>query len=257
MNQLQPVRFYIIVMVFFLGSLAFGGFYFLNGMETSSYLITDGVNLSRYYIDRQGYTTHFQGLVFSATFLVAGLLMVLVIVLPSHEAAQAVQAGAPPQPRRRGSEGSGGEGGRGGPSTIEWAEAEAGTEAAAAPKEPEVKVVRRSEFKAPMGESSSRDAGGDDDVVYGTGPVTLDSVWEYVQNYPDSAVKFLYRKNLDNKPLSSGDDEIYRKWEKRGLTRNVLREVVLELMGWDALPDDYPHNIWRALRDQIFEMQAK
>jgi len=255
MNQLQPVRFYIIVMVFFMGSLVFGGVYFLTGMETSSYLVTDGVNLTRYYIDRPGYTHNFQGLVFAGTFLVAGLLMVLVIVLPSH-GQQLEMAGAAPQPRRRGGEPSKGEAGRSGPSTIEWAEGDGALEPAKAP-EPEIKVVRRSEMKGPMGEGPGREAGGDDDVIYGTGQVTIDSVWEYVQNYPDSAVKFLYRKNLDNKAISSGDEEIYRRWEKRGLTRNVLRDVVLEIMGWDALPDDYPHNIWRALRDQIFEMQTK
>jgi hypothetical protein len=98
---------------------------------------------------------------------------------------------------------------------------------------------------------------GEDDVVYGGGRITEDSAWEFVQNYPDSAVKYLYRKTLDNKPLSPAEEDIYRKWELRGLSRAKVREIVLEIMKWQSLPDDFPHNIWRELRDQIFEMRAK
>jgi hypothetical protein len=96
---------------------------------------------------------------------------------------------------------------------------------------------------------------GEDDVVYGTGRVTDDSCWDFVQRHPDSAVKFLYRKTLDNKPLSTADEDIYRRWELRGMTRSKIREIVLEIMGWKSLPDDFPHNIWRELRDQVFDMR--
>lgn len=98
---------------------------------------------------------------------------------------------------------------------------------------------------------------GEEDVVYGNGRVTDDSVWEFIHSYPDSAVKFLYRKTLENKALSPNEEDIYRRWEMRGMTRAKVREYVLEIMGWKALPDDYPHNIWREVRDQIFEMRTR
>ena len=70
-------------------------------------------------------------------------------------------------------------------------------------------------------------------------------------------MKFLYRKTLDNKPLSTVDEEIYRQWEQRGMTRSKVREMVLEIMSWRSLPDDFPHNIWRELRDQVFDMKTR
>ncbi len=108
-----------------------------------------------------------------------------------------------------------------------------------------------------MGYGGSRfDDSGEEDVVYGDGRISEDAAWEFIQQFPDSAVKFLYRKNLDNKPLSPTEEDIYRNWEMRGLTRAKVREIVLELMGWPSLPDSFPHEIWRAVRDQVFELRT-
>lgn len=104
---------------------------------------------------------------------------------------------------------------------------------------------------------SRYDDTGEEDVVYGNGRVTDDSVWEFIHTYPDSAVKFLYRKSLESKPLTPSEEDIYRKWDMRGMTRTKVRQFVLEIMGWKSLPDDYPHNIWRELRDQIFELKER
>ncbi|MDH5751683.1 MAG: hypothetical protein OEZ59_04630, partial [Deltaproteobacteria bacterium] len=237
------------------------------GMSDASYLISDGINLTQHYLNRPGYQQSLEGLAFSLTFLVAGILMVLVIILPGPQTAQEGGAMVPPQPRRRLSaeeelsagvaEGEGREGAadRSGAQTIEFAEGEEGPAPVPAKEEKEeVKPRRRTEREAANAEG--REGGGADDVVYGSEPVTIDSAWEYVQNYPDSAVKFLYRKTLDNKPLPPSDEEIYRRWERRGLSRALVREIVLDIMDWESLPDEYPHNVWRALRDQIYEMQA-
>jgi hypothetical protein len=107
-----------------------------------------------------------------------------------------------------------------------------------------------------FGESRFEDT-GDEDVVYGSGRVNEDSMWDFVQQYPDSAVKFLYRKTLDNKPLSPTEEDIYRNWEMRGMTRARIRQIVLDLMRWQSLPDNFPHEIWRELRDQIYELKAR
>jgi hypothetical protein len=106
-------------------------------------------------------------------------------------------------------------------------------------------------------ENSRFDDAGEDDVVYGTGRVTDDSLWDFIQRHPDSAVKFLYRKSLDNKPLTTVEEEIYRQWEQRGMTRSKVRGMVLEIMSWKSLPEDFPHNIWRELRDQVFDMRTR
>ena len=82
-------------------------------------------------------------------------------------------------------------------------------------------------------------------------------MWDFVQQYPDTAVKFLYRKTLDNKPLSPTEEDIYRNWELRGMSRAKVREIVLEIMSWQSLPDNFPHEIWRELRDQIYEMKVE
>ena len=148
-----------------------------------------------------------------------------------------------------------------GQSTVEI-EGPAAQEGAAEPPAPsveaEVQVAAQDEEAAIEDIPESRfDDTGDEDVVYGNGRVTDDSIWEYIHDYPDSAVKFLYRKSLENKPLTPNEEDIYRKWELRGMTRAKVRQYVLEIMGWKALPDDFPHNIWRELRDQIFELRAR
>jgi hypothetical protein len=131
-----------------------------------------------------------------------------------------------------------------------------------APKAPEVPVdiaaQQETVVEAPVDLPTARpELTGEEDVVYGNGPVTEDSIVEFIQNYPDSAVKFLYRKNLDNRPLPPMEEDIYQKWERRGMSRAKVRGYVLEIMGWDKLADDFPHNIWMRLRDRIYELKIE
>ncbi|MDH4121729.1 MAG: hypothetical protein OEV94_08515 [Deltaproteobacteria bacterium] len=93
-------------------------------------------------------------------------------------------------------------------------------------------------------------------VIYGHGRIDEEDMLEFIQENPDSAVKFLYRKSLDNKPLSPIDEDIYRAWERRGMTRGRVRQMVLTIMGWPGLPDEFPHDVWRKLRDQVFDMRG-
>lgn len=102
--------------------------------------------------------------------------------------------------------------------------------------------------------SEKADDAGDTDVIFGTGRVTEESTVEFIHNHPDSAIKFLYRKNLDGKPLQPSEDEIYQGWQKRGLSRGRVRDYVLQVMEWDSLPEQPLMDTWSQLRDQIFEL---
>lgn len=287
MNGIGSDKFYMAVFALFIGALAVGCVVFVVGLRESSYIINDGLGYSLHYFNKPRYDSQLQGLIFTIAFLVAGVLVLLLIVLPNagQQSARAMQG--PPQPRQRGA--------RQAPAPAVAAPAaqaapaapmarmEAAAEAPAprmeavpmapvieetpapSPAEPQRSVeeeVLLSDVSADdlpsLEQNNSRfDDAGEDDVVYGTGRVTDDAIWEFVQSYPDSAVKFLYRKTLDNKPLAPADEDIYRKWEGRGMARAKVRQIVLDIMQWKSLPDDFPHNIWRELRDQIFEMRVR
>jgi len=288
MDRLQPVRFYIAIVGFFVAAMVGATFFFLVEMDNATYFVTDGVNVGVHYLDKPGFDGGLQGFIFAVTFLLAGGLLVLLIMLPNgrpvgrrYMAPMESPQPAAAMPSRAGAryhddyEGMEEDVVLGPPaeamgvphaeeshaksSPLVIATDEDGMESReapmAAPSIPDVSDKEFSDlpdFEAPGYRS---DETGEDDVVYGNGRVTDDSAWEFVQTYPDSAVKFLYRKNLDNKALSPGDEEVYREWEMRGLTRAKVREIVLEIMRWDSLPEDFPHNIWRELRDQIYEMR--
>jgi len=95
---------------------------------------------------------------------------------------------------------------------------------APAPKTPEVPVDIAAQQESALAEppvdlpTARPELSGEEDVVYGNGPTTEDSIVEFIQNYPDSAVKFLYRKNLDNRPLPPVEEDIYQHWERRGMS---------------------------------------
>ena len=288
MNRLQPVRLSVLVLVCFMAALAGGSVYFIMGMSHSTYLVTDGVSVAVRYLDKPRYDMQLQGLIFSLSFLIAGGLLLLMVFIPDSDR-RGAGFEAPPQPRRRPDQApqpaaqaaapqpapavqapqTQPAAVQSSPLTIEAGESEAPAPSvlatqAAQPPRPGVSVeeeVLKSALKADdlpnvdFGDSRFDDT-GDEDAVYGNGRITEDAAWDFVQQYPDSAVKFLYRKTLDNKPLSPAEEDIYRIWEMRGMTRAKVREIVLELMRWQSLPDSFPHEIWRALRDEIFEIKS-
>lgn len=293
MNRLQPVRFYMVLLALFLAALVAGFFFFLSGISDTRYLVTDGIRLSVQYIDKPKFDSHLQGLIFSISFLVAGLLMVLFILLPDGPGTATARAAGvdrpppdePPQPVHRAPPAP-----ASGPPVAPPPEPLAErTDAQEPPAQSSPLTIEPMEGDpSAKGETPQASAGrtvnsmgsevgphdlddlpdveetdvrydenDDEDVVYGDGHITEDAAFDFVQTYPDSAVKFLYRKNLDNKPLPPADEDIYRNWEMRGLTRQKVREFVLEIMGWHSLPDAFPHQVWKELRDRIYEFQAK
>ena len=303
---MAPIRFYIILLGFFLAALLVGFLYFLTGMGEASYLVTDGVGYGLHFIDKPRYDLHIQGIIFTLTFLAAAILMLILIVLPDQRALEIKALGSePPQPRRRPVQAAAQPAAqpaphvpvqvaapRGAPTAApamqgQMMEAAQGimdqsrtvasfdSAGAVADSLPSPVTQAPSERSAPIESIEDQlstigdedrlddvpdgryDDQGEEDVVYGNGRVSDDSVWEFIHNYPDSAVKFLYRKTLENKPLTPTEEDIYRKWEMRGMSRTKVRKFLLEIMGWKSLPDDFPHNIWKSLRDQIFEIKSR
>ncbi len=292
MDRLTANRFYIAMFLFFLAALAAGSAVFFIGMRENSYLVSDGAGYTVQFLNKPRYDSHLQGLIFSLSFLAAGMLLTVVILLPNTAQGGMTRIAAPPQPRQRPARpGAAAQpAARPEPQPVAQAAApepepaqaqapapepapvaEVGPEPApalppppAAPKPASLSVeeeVLQSGSPDDLPELERPDArfddAGEDNVVYGSGRITDDAIWEFVQSHPDSAVKFLYRKTLDNKTLPTSEEDIYRRWEQRGMNRAKIREVVLEIMKWKSLPDDFPHNIWRELRDEIFEMRSR
>ncbi|MCP4295131.1 MAG: hypothetical protein GY786_05955 [Proteobacteria bacterium] len=94
---------------------------------------------------------------------------------------------------------------------------------------------------------------GEDDVVYGSEQITGAAIMDFVHKFPDSALKFLYRKQLNGKPLPREDEEIYNNWEQRGMSRSKVKHYILSLMEWEKLPKDALYDIWKQLRDHIYD----
>ena len=67
----------------------------------------------------------------------------------------------------------------------------------------------------------------DSDVVFGNKKVTQDSMKNFVMEYPDSALKFIFKKNLDGRPLIPEIESIYFIWEKRGLLKKDIKKYIL------------------------------
>ena len=102
---------------------------------------------------------------------------------------------------------------------------------------------------------SMQQSGSDDtDVVFGSEIIRVPSMEKFVLQYPESALKFLMRQNLDGKPLPSEIVLVHAGWEERGLSRNVLKKYVLELMQWSDFPDLPFQDFYLQIRNRIFEV---
>jgi len=94
----------------------------------------------------------------------------------------------------------------------------------------------------------------DNDVVFGSKEITPSSMKNFVMEYPDSALKYIFRKNLDGRPLLAEIEQIYYKWEKRGLIKGEIKRYVLELMEISEFPEITTHDILQILREKIYEI---
>ena len=92
---------------------------------------------------------------------------------------------------------------------------------------------------------------GDSDVVEGTGSITEDSQADFLKTHPESAVKFLMRKNLDDSPLDADDEKVHETWQGRGLSRGELRRHVMKLMEWEEFPESSPTEILNQIKEKV------
>ena len=101
------------------------------------------------------------------------------------------------------------------------------------------------------------EADAENDVVFGEGQIDSNSICKFVKSFPDSAIKFMFRKNLDGRNLPVEYEEIYVSWEKRGLSRGRLKKYLLKLMNWDNFPDIPVLEVVNRIKDRQYFMKEK
>jgi len=92
------------------------------------------------------------------------------------------------------------------------------------------------------------------DVVFGGEKITPSAVKKFIRQYPDSTLRFLFHSSLDGRPLSAEIEAIYYSWEKRGLSRGLLKKYLLKLMEWQEVPDLPILDLLQSLRDRIYDV---
>lgn len=94
----------------------------------------------------------------------------------------------------------------------------------------------------------------DADVVFGSGNITIEAMIKFVQEYPESALKYLLRRDIDGRPLPREHEEIHRVWEKRELKRPILKHYILKMMDWEDFPDMPIHELLGEVRGKLFQL---
>ena len=95
------------------------------------------------------------------------------------------------------------------------------------------------------------------DVVFGGEKISKAALEKFIRQYPDSTLRFLFRRSLEGKPLSAEIEAIYYSWEKRGLSRGRLKKYLLKLMEWPEVPDLPILDLLQSLKDRIYEDSQK
>ena len=219
-----------------------------SGMSETSYLVYRGMEITTYYLDKNRHDLYVNGMVYSITFGIAFLLLLAVIVIPSPEQIQKRLAVSP----FTGENNTPGITVPAGETLVEEETPVADDESLEIELEPDVES-----FEVDEEEKSAQSSGPeeeDSDVVYGTGRITDQAHRSFIISSPDSAVKFLLRKELDGRPLKSSQNEIYNGWQERGLSRGKLRKHFLKIMEWDNVPELEVSEIYNQVKDKVYEI---
>ena len=248
----MPVNYLNIYVFAIFGGLAatVGGIFICyTGMSETSYLVYRGMELTTYYLDKSRHDLYLNGLVYSITFGIAFLLLLAVIVIPGPEQIQKRLAAN----SFAGSPGS---------TEISVPEGETPDAEDTSPLDGEsIEIELEPDIESHEVEEEVEESaltGGiddeDSDVVYGTGRITDEAHKSFIISSPDSAVKFLMRKELDGRPLKSSEDEIYEAWQERGLSRGKLRKYILKIMEWENVPELEVNEIYNQVKDKAYEI---
>jgi len=249
----MPVNYLNIYVFAIFGGLAatVGGLFICyTGMSETSYIVYRGMELTTYYLDKNRHDLYLNGLVYSITFSIAFLLLLAVIVIPSPEQIQkrlaaTSFAGSPESTEISVPEGETPDAEDTSPLDGESIEIE--LEPDIEPHEVDDEEVEKSALTGGIDDEDS-------DVVYGTGRITDEAHKSFIISSPDSAIKFLMRKELDGRPLKSSEDEIYEAWQERGLSRGKLRKHILKIMGWENVPELEVNEIYNQVKDKAYEI---
>ena len=95
----------------------------------------------------------------------------------------------------------------------------------------------------------------DNDVVFGSGPINKTAMVKFINRYPDSALRFLTRRDLDGRPVRSEYEPIYENWTDRGLMKGRVKKYILTLMKWPELPDRPLNELVGDMRSKLAEMR--
>ena len=248
----MPVNYLNIYVFAIFGGLAatVGGIFICyTGMSETSYLVYRGMELTTYYLDKSRHDLYLNGLVYSITFGITFLLLLAVIVIPSPEQIQKRLAAT----SFAGSPGS---------TEISVPEGETLDAEDTSPLDGEsIEIELEPDIESHEVEEEVEESaltGGiddeDSDVVYGTGRITDEAHKSFIISSPDSAIKFLMRKELDGRPLKSSEDEIYEAWQERGLSRGKLRKHILKIMEWESVPELEVNEIYNQVKDKAYEI---
>ena len=248
----MPVNYLNIYVFAIFGGLAatLGGIFICyTGMSETSYLVYRGMELTTYYLDKSRHDLYLNGLVYSITFGITFLLLLAVIVIPSPEQIQKRLAAT----SFAGSPGS---------TEINVPEGETPDAEDTSPLDGEsIEIELEPDIESHEVEEEVEESaltGGiddeDSDVVYGTGRITDEAHKSFIISSPDSAIKFLMRKELDGRPLKSSEDEIYEAWQERGLSRGKLRKHILKIMEWENVPELEVNEIYNQVKDKAYEI---
>ena len=268
MNSVTYLNIYIYGILGFIGATILGCFFFYEGMMATSFVVATSSGQATYYTDNSQYNLYLQGFIYCLTFAVAGFLLLTVMAIPSAEilgrprSVTPPTSYAPPQPMVAPQAPPQMEAPQvpppqmvapQAPPQMEPLQTPSPLEAPTPPEEPPVDEMEE-DFEELSGEEQKKEE-EDSDVIFGTGQVTEESVVNFIQRNPESALKFLYRKTLDDKPLPSAEEEIYQGWQRRGLSRAWIRDYVLQIMEWKALPKKKPlTDICSEVKDRIFDL---
>jgi hypothetical protein len=246
MRRINSSFMFMILLLLLMGLLVFGTISFFTGMNRQYILIHQGIQPVRHVINHHRYLQHKRGLVFSLTFLGMGLSFFIMVVLPSDEKPVRDRLPTPiPEPVRPVGEESG----------LSAVVEQTPPEPIPAMEKEEVPVIQIDTITGE--ETIEADIidvkEGEDDVVYGNGPISDAAIIHFVHKYPDSALKYLFRRQLDGKPLTTTEEEIYQGWEKRQMTRGKVKSYIQTMMDWKSFPKKPLYELWKEIRDHIFE----